>query len=608
MRLGIPGLLAAALLLAGPLNAQPPGVQSRASDQEMELSAREEATAIRRAAGLEWRGDLDGAENVLTALLASKPNSTGALFALERVSRSRDRLHQVLPYADAYLGAEPGSGGIRALKLRVLAEVDSVSALRPEVDAWVNQVPDSEEPWREAARIWEEVFGMAAAEDLLREAREELDDDGALAVEIGVLHAEAGDAPGAIAEWAVAVRRPGADLPRMRRRLAGLDGDPVVWVGPMLEALSGEEAGPELRRAGVQVALELGLHDRARSLAEAAVTALRGPPRTTFLDDIVQQADASGAPDVVLWGLVRLRADAASAAAPGLDVRIASAALAVGDTALALEAQTRLARSLPPGSEERRRVIADLIRVESRQGAPGTLRQRYTGFRTEFPTAPELDELAALVASGIAGAGEASVALELLGDPTPGPRSMLERGYLRLSSGESEGGVADLEAALSGLAPERATEVIQLLTGMQRTSPAGAAALATAEAEAHWGLHDAALETVRAALESVPPEDRAVLLAAAARHALDAEDDATAEVFLDAVVGGFPEAPERPEAMLRLAQVRADQPGGRDDAVRLLEELIVEGPERSVVPAARRVLQRLREPGFTEQRLREPAP
>lgn len=242
-------------------------------------------------------------------------------------------------------------------------------------------------------------------------------------------------------------------------------------------------------------------------------------------------------------------------------------------------------------------MIADLIRVEAGTASAATLRQRFEGFRSEFGSAPELDELAALAAAGIAGAGEADQALQLLGDPTVGPRATLERGYLRLSRGEIDAGTADLETALPGLAPEAATEVIQLLTGMQRTTTAGESALAASAALTRWGRHDEAVSVVRAALETVPPEDRAVLLAAGGRHALSAGDSATAEVFLDGVVGGFPEAPERPEAMLRLAELRADSAEGREDAVRLLEELIVEGPDRAVVPAARRLLARIRGEG-----------
>jgi hypothetical protein len=582
------GLLLGVLL---PLSAE--GVEAQGG-----VTAREEATAIRQAAGLEWRGDLDEAENVLMSLLAAKPVSTGGIFALERVTRARDRLHLVLPFADTYLAEDPSAGGIRALKLRILAEVDSLSALRPEAEAWAAAEPGEEDPWREIARIWEDAFGPGPTEALLREARERLDDEGALAVELGTLRAEAGDPVGAIGEWSVAVRRPDADLPRMRRRVAGLAGDPATWIDPMFEALTQEPTSVEGRRTAVWMALELGLHERADALAEDVVTDLRGSARSEFLEEVVRQGEAAEARDLTLWALGTLRRDAGSAGAPGLDVRIASAALAVGDTARALEAQARLARALPAGSEERRRVIADLIRVESGQAvSTSAIRQRFEGFRAEFGSAPELDELAALTAVGMSGAGDPEEALEVLGDPTVGPRAMLERGYIRLALGDAEVGLADLEAALPGLAPEAATEVIQLLTGMQRTTPAGAAALSAAAALHRWDRNDEALSSVRIALETVPPEDRAVLLAAGARHALAAGELATAEVFLDGVVGGFPEAPERPEAMLRLAELRASSDAGREDAVRLLEELIVEGPERAVVPAARRLLTRIRGEG-----------
>jgi len=561
---------------------------------QVEVTARQEATAIRQAAGLEWRGDLDEAEEVLFSLLAAKPTSTGGLFALERVTRARDRLRLVLPRADAYLAEEPAAGGVRALKLRILSEVDSLSELRPAADAWIEAVPDREDPWREIARIWEDAFGPEATRDLLLEGRAHLGDDGALAVELGTLKAEAGDSPGAIREWAVAVRRPDADLPRMRRRVAGLDGNGARTVAPILTALVQEPTTLARQKTAVWMALELGMPDRAEELAAEVSAGLRGASRSEFLDEVVRQADAAGAREVTLWALDTLRRDAGATAAPGLDVRIASAALAVGDTARAVEAQTRLARSLPAGSEERRRVIADLIRVEADHASVATLRQRYEGFRAEFGSAPELDELAARVAAGIARAGRPGVALELLGDPTPGPAATLERGYLNLLEAERDRGRADLESSLSGLAPERATEVIQLLTGMQRTTPAGGDALARSAALSHWGRHEDALFTVEEALEVVPPEDRAVLLAAGARHALAAGESARAEVFLDAVVGGFPDAPERPEAMLRLAELRLSTDAGRDDAVRLLEELIVEGPERAVVPAARRLLARIR--------------
>jgi tetratricopeptide (TPR) repeat protein len=558
------------------------------------VTGRDEAIAIRNAAGLEWRGQLDEAEAVLTTLLAAKPTSTGGLFALERVTRSRDRLDLVLPWADRYLEVEPAAGGIWSMKLRILAEIDSTSALRPVADDWFAVNPDNEDPWREVARVWEDAFGDDEAEALLLEGRERLGDDAALAMEIGDLRAERGDAVGAVREWARGVRRPGADLPRLRRRVAGLEGDPAVWAPALLEALIDEPTTADRRLTAVRMALQLGLHDDAAELAEAGAETLSGATRAAWLEEVAADADASEAGELALWALVALRAEAGRADAPSLDVRIASAALAVGDTSRAVDAQARLARALPPGSDERRRVIADLIRVEATGAAPATLVQRYEGFRAEFGAAPELDELTALVAAGVARAGRTETALGLVGSEPPGPRSALERGYVLLATGDREAALPHLEGSLPGLAPERATEVIQLLTGLQRCSPSGADALGAAAAAARWGRWEQALEITRAALEVVPPEDRVVLLAAAGRQAIGVGDLSRAEVYLDAVVGGYPDAPERPEAMLRLAELRSRTDAGRADAQRLLEELIVEGPERAVVPAARRLLERLR--------------
>lgn len=55
-----------------------------------------ENRALQAAASLESRGDYEGAEEVLRALLREHPTSTGGLFALERVLRARGRVAEVL--------------------------------------------------------------------------------------------------------------------------------------------------------------------------------------------------------------------------------------------------------------------------------------------------------------------------------------------------------------------------------------------------------------------------------------------------------------------------------------------------------------------------------
>ena len=82
------------------------------------------------------------------------------------------------------------------------------------------------------------------------------------------------------------------------------------------------------------------------------------------------------------------------------DQRIIDVALAAGDTAAALEAQRRVANSFSLESIDRRRATAQVIRLESARADPAQLTQLLQAFRDEFPSAPELDDLAATVAKG----------------------------------------------------------------------------------------------------------------------------------------------------------------------------------------------------------------
>jgi hypothetical protein len=172
----------------------------------------------------------------------------------------------------------------------------------------------------------------------------------------------------------------------------------------------------------------------------------------------------------------------------------------------------------------------------------------------------------------------------------------LERAYIFLSDGALEDGRQALLMAVGGLAPATATEVIQLASLLQRLSPRGAALLARAGVAAHRGWGRAAADTVVNGLASLPEEERATLLAEAARMAHRADAVEAAADLRRLLLDAFPEAPEAAEATLGLARYAAahDAPG---HAVRLLEELIAQRPTAAVVPDARRELERLRAGG-----------
>jgi tetratricopeptide (TPR) repeat protein len=553
----------------------------------------QESRLLREAAALESRGDFDGAEGVLRRLLEARPGSSGGLFALERVLRAKGEPVAVLSAVDAFLEQEPTSAGVRYLKLRVLAEVDSLDALTQEAEAWFRAQPESETPYREAARVYERTFGPDAALSVLRRGRRATGDEDGLALEIGDLLIQSGARDEALAEWARAVGPDGEQAATIGRRVAGLSSD-AEESGRMLVSLLARHEAVGRRRAGAQIALDLGLEQEALALSRDVAAELEGRPRASFLADVARRARDQALGAVASWAYAELGQEAASPAERRqFDQRIAEVALAEGDTLVAVEAQRRVVESYAPGSADHRRATAQLIRLERTLASTEGLEEGLDRFRAAYPEAPELDELAATVAGALLARGDPEGAAKVL-EGMAGPRSSMQRGYLLLEAGDVAEGRRALLMAVGGLEPSDATDVIQLAGLLGRLSPAGASALAAAAAPSRKGEGAAAAARIEGALESVPEADRAPLLAEAARMADRGGARDRAADLRARVVTEFPDAPEMPEAALLLARYRSRSPGGMEEAVRLLEELLVSAPNAAVVPDARRELERLR--------------
>jgi hypothetical protein len=128
-------------------------------------------------------------------------------------------------------------------------------------------------------------------------------------------------------------------------------------------------------------------------------------------------------------------------------------------------------------------------------------------------------------------------------------------------------------------------------------STPGAEALADAGVKAHHGRHrEAAMELADAAQE-VERAEAPLVLAEAARIAADGDEGAVAADIRAVLIAEHPDAPEVAEASLALARYRARTPRGVEEAIRLLEDLIMNRPNAAVVPDARVELQRLRDRG-----------
>ena len=552
-----------------------------------------EGRLLRDAAARESRGDFAGAEELLRKLLEADPASSGGLHALERVLRAKGETARILPAVDIFLKHEPSSSGVRYLKLRLLMELDSLDELEREAELWFELDEDSEVPYREVARVYERAFGSERALSVLLKGRREMDRPGALALEVGDLHAALGDREEAVEEWALAVGDDGAQAAAIARRVQGLT-EGAEEAGKQLVGLLGASDVLARRRAGARVALDLRLEEESFDLAQSVAADLEERARASFLADVARRAREGDLARTASWAYDELGQDASSPSERRqFDQRIIDVALANGDTATALDAQRRVADSFSPGSVDRRRATAQVIRLESTESDPGRLGVLLRDFRDAFPNAPELDDLAATVAGGLQARGDLGGAAAVL-EGIEGPKSGLERGYLLLDAGELEAGRRALLLAIGGLPPTEATDIIQFAGLMGRASETGAVLLAEAGVLAHRGQGAAAAQILAEAAGELEEEERAPLVAEAARIADRAGASGVAASIREILVATYEDTPEFGEASLSLARHKARTPGGVAEAILLLESLIIARPNAAVVPDARLELERLR--------------
>lgn len=584
----LPTLLGVAVLLASPLM---PGL----SAQRVRTA---EAQALRDAGSHEARGRLTDAEAILQRLLEELPTSAGGLFALERVLRSQGRVVAVLPAADRFLSTVPEASGVRYLKLRVLAEVDSMDAMLRETDAWMRHAPADPLLYRQALPLWERVYGPEQALDLLSKGRLASGDPVTLALEIGDLLMSVDHTLDAVAEWARAAGSAGERGVEILRRLSEIDNAAARAraVEVLVDALERTPTTPERRILAVQVALSLRHIELGLGIANTLARQLDPTSRRVFLESVSGWGKDGGAVEATLWALTEIRESMGQGEeARAIDSRITQTALLAGDTATAIEAGRRLANSFPVGSPERRRFLAEGIRMRmrARPAEAVALSTALDAFRLEFPSAPELDGLAAMVSVRLQAGGEVDRAAAVL-TAVEGPETSLERAYLFLSNGDVALARAALIEAVDGLSPARATDAIQLASLLGRLSAAGTNVVAQAAVEGHRGRGRQAALALEKRVPELPATDRPIALAEAARLAVGGGGTEDAARMHTVLVQSYPDAAEAAEAALALARWHARTRAGVGTAVQLLEGLILKDPGSSIAPEARRELQRLK--------------
>ena len=312
-----------------------------------QVSSSEESRLLREAARAESAGDYAASVEILTSLLAERPASSGAIFALERVLRAQGRVSQVLDPIDAFLAVDPVSTGPRYLKLRILLEVDSLAELRSAAQSWIAQNPASPDSYREVARVYERAFGGEEALSVLRRGQSRAG-GGVLAVEAGDVLLRLDRPLEALMEWARALDGPDAQAPGALRRMVRTGGENPGLAPAVVRELAAEGASETRRRAAIEIALEARLQPEALSLAEEVAGDLPEREREGFLNALLRLAEEKDADQLALWTLQQLRRETPRGSrARTLDRQIAVTSLVAGDTVRALEARERYARGLP---------------------------------------------------------------------------------------------------------------------------------------------------------------------------------------------------------------------------------------------------------------------
>jgi tetratricopeptide (TPR) repeat protein len=564
------------------------GTTATASGQA--ARADDELAKLRTAASLESAGDFAGAQRILEDVLAGEPQSMNALLAYERVLMLQRRLPALLPALERLLAADPASQLGHHMRLRTLAALDHEAELERAARAWARATPRVETPYRETARIWRTRGDLRRAVQVLDEGRRQIGRSDALALDLGDVYIEIGDARRAIAEWSRAIGPEGQGVLLVQRRLAGLPDGGAQYVGEFVASLLRDPSTPPRRRAAVNIAIEAGLTREALGGAARVFADLPPRERQAFLVEVARRADGAALAPVAYWAYGRLveLGDARMDRSLALRSRYAELALAVGDTAVAADAYRALEEALAPGSPERRQAMAVRIGITAREGDLDAAEREFDAFRAEYARAPEIDGLAADLARLRLEHGDAEAAERVLAG-VRGARSALMRGRVLLRRGETARARAALLESAPALKGAEATQTIALAALLGRVSAAGGELLATAWLLVADGDPAAAVERLVTGSLELGDGDRAPLLDFAAGVADDVGLAELAEQARRELIDAHPTARETPGALLATARTLAAR-GETQAAAALLERLLVDHPRSALVPQARREL------------------
>jgi thioredoxin-like negative regulator of GroEL len=545
---------------------------------------------ISQAFDLERRGNYAAAADAYRSILAARPAEVAALLGLERVLVPLNRGAEILPEVRAALAASPRSGAVFGMALRAWAAAERPDSMRAVAERWGQVAPGDEAPYREWGAAALTRQDRQAAREAYTLGRARLGRPDALAAEMAQLAVSEGDYPGALREWVPAIRR----LPGYRvTAVSTLSPAPPDLRPGLLAALS-QHSDFQVRR--LEAELRVGWGDPLGGLAvlESALPESRAPA-IDALRGVLDQLRSQRSQEALLAQARALDAIAQRSnepAASRIRLEAAQAYSASGDLESARRLLTGLARDDgAPGSVASGAATA-LLTVLIGDGKLDEAARRLEELRPTLRS-DEYQDLRRRIALGWIRDGDLERADAMVGADSSIDGLALH-GRIRLYRGELAAALQAFKAA-GPYAGDRseATRRTLLLALLQPIEADSLPALG----DALWAIERGDTAAAGKALEDVagtlpPAKGGAELRLLAGRlAAAEGRSDAAERLYRAAA---SPEAPgTAPAAELALAELLVRDRRG-EDAVALLEHLILTYPESALVPQARRLLDQTR--------------
>jgi TolA-binding protein len=549
-----------------------------------------QADSLARAYELERRGNYTAAIPLFRGVLRSQPGNVNALLGLERSLIPLGRTSELVPELQAALAADPRQPALYGVAIRTWGALGQTDSLRRAAERWAAIAPGDESPYREWGNALQQRKDRTGARQAYLAGRQKLGRPDALAPELAELSAQEGDFPGSAQEWLLAMKL----LPGYRASaLSFLRQAPESQRKDVL-AVIGKDDSPEAHRLDAELRARwgdpLGAYDRlVKSLPadkSQQVEILR-----LFAESL--RGQTAPAARVALGRTLEAVAERTGGAqAQRLRLDAAEAYLDGGDRASARRMLAGLADEGGAPASLAGQANATLIRLLIEEGKLDEAEQRLASARGKL-TAEDEAELRRRVALGWARSGKLDRADAMVaGDSSVGGLAL--RGELALLHGDVGSAKSLLQAAgpYAGSRTDATgrTAILALLQPIEQdTVPeigAGFMALAKADTTAAVAAFTRLADRLPPAKGGAEARLLAGRLEASRGHVKEAE------TLLRTTAGTKDEA-AAPAALLDLGRLLAR--GGRSqDAVAVLEELILEHPRSALVPQARRAIDEAR--------------